>query len=167
MPYGFDMTNSPEQIERHGDVERPAILLSTSGTRLICGAPMQSMYPACLRNFTAQAQFLVGVHERVAIIGAGARNEFREEDAICCAWIAGVLVEQGFRTGDQFTHEQIERWRGVDLEVIRQGKSARYLYDTGQTADLEYVLEHVDDLKDVYVLRGGEIVTVREAARAA
>ena len=28
---------------------------------------------------------------RVAVIGAGSKGEFREEDQICCAWIAAGL----------------------------------------------------------------------------
>ncbi len=31
MPYGFDLTNSPAQIAERSDVERPMILLSSSG----------------------------------------------------------------------------------------------------------------------------------------
>src|SRR5712671_5136575 len=34
MPFGFDMTNSPAEIAARVDTERPAILLSTAGTRL-------------------------------------------------------------------------------------------------------------------------------------
>ena len=35
MPYGFDLQNSPFLIASRTDVDRPMILLSTSGTRLI------------------------------------------------------------------------------------------------------------------------------------
>src|SRR5438067_9397056 len=49
MPYGFDMNNSPADLELRKDVDRPMILLSTSGTKLICGAEEpQAMYVACL-----------------------------------------------------------------------------------------------------------------------
>src|SRR5437879_1743632 len=37
MPYGFDLNNSPADLEVRTDIHRPVILLSTSGTRLICG----------------------------------------------------------------------------------------------------------------------------------
>src|SRR5439155_16577214 len=52
MPYCFDMNNSPADLELRKDVDRPMILLSTSGTKLICGAEeSQAMYVACLRNY--------------------------------------------------------------------------------------------------------------------
>src|SRR5215213_5865623 len=36
MPYGFDLTNSPAALADRCDIHRPAILLSSSGTRLLC-----------------------------------------------------------------------------------------------------------------------------------
>src|SRR5216684_5691861 len=54
MPYGFDMNNSPAELESRTDIHRPMLLLSTSGTRLICGVEeSQAMYVACLRNYRA------------------------------------------------------------------------------------------------------------------
>src|SRR5258708_19065889 len=89
MPYGFDMNNSPADLEARTDIHRPMLLLSTSGTRLICGAAEgQAMYVACLRNHSAQIAYLAAHHPAVAVIGAGSRGEFREEDQLCCAWIA-------------------------------------------------------------------------------
>ncbi len=97
-PYGFDLTNSPYELAHRTDVERPMILLSTSGTRLISAPPRaEHVYVACLRNWRAQARWMVGRHDRVVVLGAGTRGEFREEDQLCCAWIARELVEQGRR----------------------------------------------------------------------
>src|SRR5207245_6212928 len=83
MPYGFDMNNSPADLEARTDIHRPMLLLSTSGTRLICGAAEgQAMYVACLRNHSAQIAYLAAHHPAVAIIGPGSRGEFREEDQL-------------------------------------------------------------------------------------
>src|SRR5439155_23870448 len=58
MPYGFDINNSPAALESRTDVHRPMILLSTSGTRVVCGAEeWQAMYVACLRNYSALAAY--------------------------------------------------------------------------------------------------------------
>ena len=38
MPPGFHMNNSPAELAQRNDVERPLILLSSSGTRLILNA---------------------------------------------------------------------------------------------------------------------------------
>src|SRR6266571_6251446 len=36
MPYGFDLNNSPAALESRTDIHRPMILLSTSGTKVMC-----------------------------------------------------------------------------------------------------------------------------------
>ncbi len=89
MPHGFDLTNSPAQLALRSDISRPAILLSSSGTQLICAAAgCQAVYLACFRNCASLSRYLLGRHSRIAVIGAGSRNEFREEDQMCCALIA-------------------------------------------------------------------------------
>jgi 2-phosphosulfolactate phosphatase len=164
MPYGFDLTNSPAQLSQLSDVERPMILLSTSGTRLIRESHgAEAVYVACLRNFRAQAAKLADSHDRVALIGAGARGEFREEDQLCCAWIADLLVEAGFEPSDERTAELVARWRGADVHEIEQSNSVRYLKDTGQLADYDFVVSHVDDIDAAYGFDGEEIVELRAA----
>ncbi len=36
MPYGFDVNNSPVEIESRRDISRPAIIVSSSGIPLLC-----------------------------------------------------------------------------------------------------------------------------------
>src|SRR6266571_8948580 len=36
MPYGFDLNNSPADLTVRTDIHRPMILLSTSGTKVMC-----------------------------------------------------------------------------------------------------------------------------------
>jgi hypothetical protein len=45
------------------------------------------------------------------------------------------------------------------LDVVGNGKSAQYLRTSGQEADLEFVLTHVDDLDLVPRLVDGELIT--------
>src|SRR5712692_11056223 len=109
MPYGFDLNNSPADLEARTDIHRPMLFLSTSGTRLICGAAEgQAMYVACLRNHSAQIAYLATHHPAVAVIGAGSRGEFREEDQLCCAWIAEGLLKAGYEPENAQTAEMIE-----------------------------------------------------------
>ncbi|MGH2444100.1 MAG: 2-phosphosulfolactate phosphatase [Chloroflexota bacterium] len=158
-PYGFDLTNSPAEIALRTDRERPMVLLSTSGTRVICGgSESQTTYVACLRNVTAQVRHLSEYHSSVAIIGAGARGEFREEDALCCAWIAEGLIGAGFQPEDENTASQVRRWHNAPAGAIADGHSAEYLRRTGQTKDLMFILAHLDDLDQVYPYNAGEIV---------
>jgi len=159
MPVGFDMTNSPNLISQRDDVNRPMILVSSSGTQLLMNAAgAEAVYIACLRNLTSVARHLLGRHQRVAILGAGTRGRFRREDQIGCAWLAEKLLAGGCHAETPETLEYVQRWKGIDLEVIREGRSAEYLCRSGQESDLAYILSHVDDLDIVPTLVSGELV---------
>jgi 2-phosphosulfolactate phosphatase len=158
QPYGFDLQNSPCQIEALEQSSRPIILLSTSGTRLIAEAVRHGVtYVGCLRNAAALATHLAGQERDVLILGADSRGEFREEDQLCAARIARVLLESGSTVADNPTDEVVTRWGDAPDDAFVEGRSARYLRDTGQQADLAFVLEHVDDLSAVFVVEQGEV----------
>lgn len=161
IPEGFHIPNSPAQVAQENDTHRPMILLSTSGTRVIAAANGSgACYAACLRNYTAQAEHLIKYHPKVAIIGAGTRGEFREEDQLCCAWIADRLLQQGYTPGNDQTVEIIRRWREAPVDSILISNSVGYLRRSGQLQDLDFVLAHIDDLSSVFVLHDEEIVMV-------
>jgi 2-phosphosulfolactate phosphatase len=160
MPYGFDLTNSPAAVAQLPDpAARQVILLSTSGTRLMTmAAERHRTLVGSLRNWVAQARALRDAGPiSVAVLGAGTRGEFREEDQLCSAWLAGALVDAGFHADDE-TLRLVERWRGASVEAIRLGASARYLADSGQLVDLEFILAHVADLDATFEVRGAEVV---------
>jgi len=162
MPYGFEMQNSPAEAERRGDVERPMILLSTSGTRVMWEAALgRTTYAGCLRNTSAQAAHLSAHHDRVLLVGAETRGEFREEDQLCCARIGRALLEEGYRPRDARTAEIIERWGRAPDDAFTGGRSVEYLASTGQRHDLQFILEHIDDLNGVFELVDGELVEVQ------
>ena len=166
-PYGFDMTNSPVQITARKDVHRPMVLVSSSGTQLLLNAVgSEAIYLACLRNASAVARHIFGRHDRVAILGAGSRGQFRREDQMGCAWVAARLLDAGYRAGTEKTAEVVSRWRHARVDELRSGKSAEYLIRSGQQDDLEFVLSHIDDLDTVPSLVRGELIAVStEAAR--
>jgi 2-phosphosulfolactate phosphatase len=163
-PEGFEMNNSPSEVAARTDVERPLVLVSTAGTQLIENAKAcAALYLACFRNHGSVARYLAGYYPRVAVIGAGSRGEFREEDQMCCAWVAQALMEEGYRAQDERTVGIVKRWRGEPPDACTQGNSAAYLRRSGQTNDLEYTLAHVNDLEAAFILRGEEIVMVSSA----
>jgi 2-phosphosulfolactate phosphatase len=160
QPYGFDLQNSPLQIEALEESPSPIILLSTSGTRLIAEAVQHGItYVSCLRNATAQAGHLVACGQDVLILGADSRGEFREEDQLCAARIARVLVREGYSVAGPLTQGVLERFGQAPDNAFVEGRSARYLRDTGQEGDLAFVLEHIDDLAGVYVMEHGGALT--------
>ncbi len=169
VPYGFDLTNSPVQIAALTQIpsgyftedHRPIVLVSSSGTRLLVnaiGAP--GLYVGCFRNFSAVAAYVAEKHDKVAVLGAGTRGEFRREDQIGCSWIAGKLMEHGFAAADQKTSDIVDRWANVELASLRNGRSAEYLKRSGQVHDLEFVLHHIDDLDIVPAWQDGKLVPV-------
>jgi 2-phosphosulfolactate phosphatase len=159
MPPGFDMNNSPAELAWRDDVQRPLVMLSSSGTQLMLEASRSAhgAFIACFRNFAATARHLAGRGGRVAVIGAGSRNEFREEDQMCCAWVAALLVEAGYRPQDEKTVNIIESWRGAPATACETGNSVAYLRRSGQLDDFGFVTEHVDDLDMVCPIEGNEV----------
>jgi 2-phosphosulfolactate phosphatase len=158
LPEGFDLQNSPCTLESLSDLERPVVLLSSSGTRIFGeAAEASAVYAACLRNLTAQVAHLAANHPRVAMIGAGSKGEFRREDQLGCAWIAAGLLAAGYHADGEETSEVIERWRGAPVEACAGGRSAEYLRRTGQLEDLDFVLSRVDDVDAVFEFADGEL----------
>ena len=165
MPYGFDINNSPVELERRQDISRPAILVSSSGIPLLHSLrSCNSIYVACLRNYGATAKHLVGFFKHVIILGAPTRGEFREEDQLCCAWIAAYLVKAGYTCEEDKTVELINRWKDKPVRVCAEGKSAEYLRKTGQTRDLDFILRHVNDLNLTLAIKNDEIVRIPDSA---
>ena len=164
MPYGFDLNNSPADVAARTDVWRPMVLLSTSGTRLIRDAVARgvAVYATCLRNYSAQIDRLAERYESVALLGAASRGEFREEDQLCCAWVADGLTQRGFSAMDG-AGTIVARWRAAPVDAIATGHSAEYLRNTDQLKDLRFILDHVDDIASVFEISGDELVSTSAA----
>jgi 2-phosphosulfolactate phosphatase len=160
-PEDFEVNNSPAEIATRLDVDRPLVLLSSSGTKLIHAARENEFtYLSCFRNYAALSQYLIEHHSSVALIGAGTRGEFREEDQICCAWIARELIDAGYEPENDRTAAIAERWGMAPADACLCSRSAEYLQKSGQILDLDYTLEHVNDLPHVFRMKDGEVVTV-------
>src|SRR3954452_10199082 len=158
LPQGFHVQNSPTAIEARDDVERPVVLLSSSGTRLLHEAgSADAVYAASLRNVRAQVAHLVAHHPKLAVIGAGTKGQFRSEDQFGCARIVAGLLEAGYRAGNAATLEVVERWRGAPVDICADSPSADYLRQTGQVEDLDFVLTRIDDVDGVFRFDEGEL----------
>lgn len=160
MPYGFDLTNSPAAVAKRTDVERPMILVSSSGAQLVMSsAGSQGVYLACFRNYSAVASWILNQgYESVAVLGAGTRGQFRVEDQMGCCWVADRLVQCGYEATTPQTRECILRWRSAEPETALQSESVRYLMESNQSDDVDFVLEHIDDVDTVPKLANYELV---------
>jgi 2-phosphosulfolactate phosphatase len=160
MPYGFHFQNSPAEMDRPTELERPVILLSTSGTALLCAAAAHGKtYAACLRNARAQARRLAAEQDRVLLLAGESRGEFREEDRLCCGRIARDLLDAGYEAGNVLVEEIVKHWGDAPDDAFIDGHSVEYLKSTGQYHDVEYILDHIDDLDSVYEMHAGELVS--------
>jgi len=155
-PDGFDLDNSPAAVsELRGSA--PIVLLSSAGTLLLSNCRGASaIYVACLRNMSATAEQLAG-HRRVALIGAGTRGQRRPEDQLVCSRIAQLLAGAGFRPENEATRQEMLQWRDTDVDQLRSSPSADYLRGSGQEADIEFVLSHLDDISEVAVYNGQQV----------
>jgi 2-phosphosulfolactate phosphatase len=161
MPVGFDITNSPAQLAIRCDISRPLVLLSSTGTRLAHEiGHSDCAYLACFRNYSATIDCLLKNHDAVAVIGAGTRGEFREEDQMCCAWIADGLIESGFDPADEMTLQLVERWHAATDDAFLTSQSVAYLQRSGQLHDLDFILSHFDDVADAAKVRANEVTAL-------
>lgn len=160
-PDGFDLNNSPAHLARRSDLDRPLVLLSSSGTKLMVeSCAWGPAYVACLRNYRAVAAHIGRIHERIALLGASTQGEFREEDQLCCAWIANELMRLGHQPENQRTLNLIEQWRRAPVGACASGNSAAYLRRSGQLDDLNFVLAHVNDVPMACRLVNGEVLPI-------
>lgn len=156
-PDGFDLNNSPAAIASL-DGNRPVVLLTSAGTQLLAQARgAHAIYVACLRNLKATADHIVANHHRVALIGAGTRGEPRPEDQMACAWIGQRLLEAGFAVENGRTLAEVEAWRGVSPKVLLDSPSIGYLRASRQEKDIDFVLEHLDDVDAIAVYNGQQV----------
>jgi 2-phosphosulfolactate phosphatase len=160
-PDGFDLNNSPASLALRSDHHRPVVLLSSSGTKLMVqSSACEAAYVACLRNYKAVASHIAGRHECIALLGASTRGEFREEDQLCCAWIAYELLKLEYEPGNRQTLNLIEQWKRATVDACASGNSAAYLRRSGQLDDLNFVLSHINDVPRAFRLTEGEILPV-------
>src|SRR5262245_39855535 len=164
MPLGFDFTNSPGRLPARSDVKRPLVLLSSSGTPLMCAIRhSHPAYLACLRNYSATIAHLANNHDAVTLIGAGTHGDFREEDQMCCAWIADGLMQSGFAPENDITRRLAERWRGAPRDAFLMSPSVAYLRRSGQLRDLDFILNHFDDVSTPFKVRANGHTTLAVA----
>jgi 2-phosphosulfolactate phosphatase len=120
-------------------------------------------YAACFRNYRATIDWLAENHESVVLIGAGTRGEFREEDQMCCAWIANGLIEAGFSSKDATTEYLVQRWKDSPQDAFLMSRSVDYLRRSGQLRDLSFILGHFDDIDFACKLGANEVTSLAVA----
>lgn len=156
-PDTFHINNSPAAISRLAG-SRSIVLLTSAGTQLLAQARGAStIYVASLRNVRATAAHVASNHQRVVLIGAGTKGQPRSEDQMVCAWLGQKLLEAGFEAENDRTLAEVDRWRGSRPDAILDSPSVDFLRTSRQDEDIDFVLEHVDDVDAIAVFNGQQV----------
>jgi len=131
------------------------VLVSPLAEMLAAAQSQSSVYVACLRNLEATARTIARRHSRVAILGAGEGGDVCSEDEMVASWLAERLRCRGFELEGRNTTAEVERWCRTDATLVGWSRSAERLRARGRAKDVDFVLEHVDDLDVVCV--GGQL----------
>jgi phosphosulfolactate phosphohydrolase-like enzyme len=67
-------------------------------------------------------------------------------------------MKAGYTLEDDKTTELVNRWKDEPAKVCAEGNSAKYLRETGQARDLDFILTHVNDLNFALTVKNDEIV---------
>jgi phosphosulfolactate phosphohydrolase-like enzyme len=152
---GFHVHNSPAAVAALPD-RRPLVLSCLAGAVLAeNGLLWPEVYIACLRNLAATARHLALHHQQVLILDGASDGDLRCEDQLAAAHLGRVLVGVGFEPEGFATKETLQRWGRADFSLLSWGRSAEDLHRRRRSADLEFVLSHIDDLDVVCSLSPG------------
>src|SRR2546430_8733555 len=96
IPAGFELGNSPAELAHRTDVDRPLVLVSSSGTPLLDRASRSGpTYLGCFRNSRQLGQRLPRRHPPLTAPGAASPGALREEAPMGCAQIAPARPDAG------------------------------------------------------------------------
>src|SRR5207247_10685234 len=100
---------------------------------------------------------------RLVMVVAGRRDDTSHEEQLVCAWTGDKLLAAGSEPASAPTLDEVEGWRGADHRIMGRSPSADYLRTTGREADIDFVLEHVDDIPEVAVYNGQQVSLLSSA----
>jgi phosphosulfolactate phosphohydrolase-like enzyme len=81
------------------------------------------------------------------------------------AWLADRLSSRGFALEGRDTVTEVKRWGRPDISLVGWSRSAERLRSRGRGDDVDFVLEHVDDLDLVCSYAQGELRPALRPAR--
>jgi phosphosulfolactate phosphohydrolase-like enzyme len=141
----------PAWLDAAGRTASSLVLVSPLAKMLAAAPPQASVYVACLRNLEATALAIAQRHTRVAVLAVGEGGEVCTEDEMVASWLAERLRCRGFELEGRTTTSEVERWCRTDATLVGWSRSAERLRAGGRARDVDFVLEHIDDLDVVCV----------------
>ena len=140
---GYDHGPFPDEYPPETVADRDVIFVTTNGTRAIAdAAPAEEVLLGCLRNAPAMASYLEGSGtDSVYLICAGSAGRFTIEDFLGAATVLSHLNTEGWRLNDGawMALDFMERYRGRELEALKQSRAGRWFFEHDRVDAFEFV----------------------------
>jgi 2-phosphosulfolactate phosphatase len=140
---GYDHGPFPGEYPPETVAQRDVVFVTTNGTRAIAdAAPAERVLLGCLRNAPAVARYLEGSGtDSVYLICAGSAGRFTVEDFLAAATILSRMDTAGWRLNDGawMALDFMQRYRGKELEALKQSRAGRWFFEHDRVDDFEFV----------------------------
>jgi 2-phosphosulfolactate phosphatase len=142
---GYDHGPFPEEYPPETVANQDVLFVTTNGTRAIAdAAPAERVLLGCLRNAPAVACYLEGLGtDSVYLVCAGSAGRFTVEDFLGAATILSYMDTKGWRLNDGawMALDFMDRYRGRELEALRQSRAGRWFFEHDRVGAFEFVGE--------------------------
>jgi 2-phosphosulfolactate phosphatase len=164
---GYDHGPFPDEYPPGVVADKDVIFVTTNGTRAIAdSASAERVFLGCLRNAPAVARYLEDSRtDSVYVICAGSAGRFTVEDFLGAATVLSSMDTKGWRLNDGawMALDFMERYRGRELEALKQSQAGRWFFEHDRVDAFEFVGEvGASDLVPEVV--GGQIAADRREA---
>jgi 2-phosphosulfolactate phosphatase len=142
---GYDHGPFPEEYPPETVAHRDVVYVTTNGTRAIAdAASAERILLGCLRNAPAVARYLEGSRtDSVYLICAGSSGRFTVEDFLGAATILSHMDAREWRLNDGawMALDFMERYRGRELEALKQSRAGRWFFEHDRVETFEFIGE--------------------------
>jgi 2-phosphosulfolactate phosphatase len=142
---GYDHGPFPDEYPPETVAHKDVVFVTTNGTRAIAdAAPAERILLGCLRNAPAVARYLEDSKtDSVYLICAGSAGRFTVEDFLAVATVLSYMDTTGWRLNDGawMALDFMERYRGRELEALRESRAGRWFFEHDRVDAFEFVGE--------------------------
>jgi 2-phosphosulfolactate phosphatase len=142
---GYDHGPFPEEYPPETVANKDVVFVTTNGTRAIAdAAPAERVLLGCLRNAPAVARYLEGLGtDSMYLVCAGSAGRFTVEDFLGAATILSYIDTREWRLNDGawMALDFMERYRGRELDALRQSRAGRWFFEHDRVGAFEFVGE--------------------------
>lgn len=142
---GYDHGPFPDEYPPGTVAGKDVVFVTTNGTRAIAdAAPAERVLLGCLRNAPAVARHLEeSGTDSVYLICAGAAGRFTIEDFLGAATTLSRMNTERWRLNDGawMALDFTERYRGRELEALKQSRAGRWFFQHDRVDAFEFVGE--------------------------